>query len=187
LIHEIFHKEEAEEICSLAVCPIRNKDHRAWAGNASGEYSVKSGYHLAKERFVVEEGCCSNQQAIKVEWKNIWGIRGSRVVKIFLWKACRYILPSKEHLFRKHVTTEPLCPICKLFPETIDHILWSCSSARDVWTECSSKLQKCTSDVSEFRDIIIKLSERLSMEEMHEMVTVARLIWLSLRRNKFMY
>jgi hypothetical protein len=46
-----FHKEEAEEICRLAVCPIRNKDRMAWAGNANGEYSVKSGYHLAKERF----------------------------------------------------------------------------------------------------------------------------------------
>jgi hypothetical protein len=185
LIHEIFHKEEAEEICRLAVCPIRNKDRMAWAGNANGEYSVKSGYHLAKERFANEECCCSNQQAITAKWKTIWGIRGRRVVKIFLWKACRNILPTKEHLFRKHVTTDPLCPICKLFPETIDHILWGCSSARDVWTECSSKLQKCTSDVCEFRDIIIKMSERLSMEEMHEMVTVARLIWL--RRNKFVF
>jgi hypothetical protein len=185
LIHEVFTFEEATKICSIAVCPIRNNDHRAWVGTASGDYTVKSGYHLAKEKFAAEQESCSNKHESKQHWNNIWAIKGSRVVKMFVWKACMNILPTKELLVRKHVLTDPLCPICKLVPETIDHALWNCSSARDVWSVCSGKLQKCASETNDFSALIGTLMERLSMEEMQEMVTVARLIWL--RRNKFVF
>jgi hypothetical protein len=185
MVHEIFNVEEATDICSMAVCPNRNMDRLAWACTANGEHTVKSAYYLAKTRFVEEEGSSSNQQEIKAEWNDIWAIKGSRVVKFFLWKACRDILPTKERLFRKHITEDLLCPICKLYPETIDHILWSCGSAKDVWTECSSKLQKCSTDMIDFRGLIIMLMERLNVDEMHEMATVARLIWL--RRNSFVF
>ena len=135
LIHELYSHEEATKICSMAVCPVRNKDQRAWVGTANGDYTVKSGYHLAKEKFVVEQGSCSNKHELKLHWNSIWAIKGSKVVKMFVWKACMNILPTKEHLVRKHVLTDPLCPICKLVPETTDHALWNCSSARDVYMD----------------------------------------------------
>lgn len=110
-------------------------------------------------------------------WKAIWNIGVPRVVKMFLWKACSNILPTKEKLFKKHITHGPLCPICSLEIETIGHIFWSCPSARDLWTECRHKIYKSTSDENDFMSIMEKLMERASVEKMQMVAIVARQIW----------
>jgi hypothetical protein len=61
----------------------------------------------------------------------------SRVAKTFLLHAHNDILPTKEHLFKQHITLDPLCPICGLGTETLGYILWSCS-LRCVVEVCSS-------------------------------------------------
>jgi hypothetical protein len=40
---------------------------------------------------------------------------------------------------------DPLCLICMLEEELVEHILWDCDSARDKWAACSRKIQKCPS------------------------------------------
>jgi hypothetical protein len=77
------------------------------------------------------------------------------------------------------------CPLCGLALETIGHILWSCPSPKDVWTECTRKIHKCTSDENDFLNIMDKLLDKLDMEELHFIATVARQIWI--RRNKFIF
>lgn len=107
------------------------------------------------------------------------------MVKTFLWKACSDILPTKELLFRRHVTLDPLCPICGLESETIGHILWNCPSANDVWLECDCQIQNSTSDVNDFIFIFQKLLDRLDPHQMHIVATVARQLWL--KRNSFVF
>jgi hypothetical protein len=85
-------------------------------------------------------------QATKALWQGIWNISGARVVKMFLWQACNNILPTKEKLYNKCITPDPLCPVCGWEMETSAHALWSCTSARDVWLQCNPRIQKCTSD-----------------------------------------
>jgi hypothetical protein len=58
--------------------------------------------------------------------------QGPKVVQTFLWKACQNILPTKENLYRRHITQDSLCPICGREDETHVHIMWNCLSARDV-------------------------------------------------------
>jgi hypothetical protein len=70
-------------------------------------------------------------------------------------------------------------------PETPGHILWSCPSAQDVWLECKGKFQKCLSGEVGFMELLEKLLQRLDVEEMQLMVTVARQIWL--RRNSVIF
>lgn len=50
-------------------------------------------------------------------------------VKMFVWRVCNDLLPTKENILKK----DSLCPIYSLEGESVEHILWSCSSARDVW------------------------------------------------------
>jgi hypothetical protein len=133
LVHEVFSVEEAELICSIPVCPSGGEDRLIWQHNKTGEYTVRSGYHFAKGKFEADMGSCSNSEKIRLLWKAIWGIDAPRAAKTFVWKACSKILPTKEKLFRKKVTQDPLCPICCLEVETIMHALWECPSAKDVW------------------------------------------------------
>lgn len=53
---------------------------------------------------------------------------------MFLWRVRNNLLRIKENIFRISVLSDPqYCPICGLEVETVNHILWSCPSTRDVW------------------------------------------------------
>jgi hypothetical protein len=185
LVKEVFTVEETEAICCVPVCPRSSEDKLEWAHTKTGEYSVKSGYHLAKERFKVDKGSCSNRDRNKTLWRDIWNIRVPNATKIFLWKACAGILPTKELLFRKHVTDDPLYPICSLEVETVGHILWHCPSARDVWMECGRRLHKCSFNSPDFMGIMDQLFKRLDADDIPVVVNVARQIWF--QRNSVIF
>ncbi|XP_059442059.1 uncharacterized protein LOC132174415 [Corylus avellana] len=155
LVHEVFSAEETGLISNMA------------------------------ERFEVDKGSCSNRDSNKGLWKAIWNNGVPRPVKTFLWKACNNIFPTKENLFKKHVTLDPPCPICSLEGETVGHILWSCPSAHDVWNECTTRINKSTSDYIDFISIMEKMMKRTSEEEMKLVAIAARQIWH--RRNSMVF
>jgi hypothetical protein len=146
---------------------------------------VRSAYHLTIEKMEEGEASCSDNKKSRNLWKKIWNLKGSRVVKFFLWKACNDILPTKEKLHRRKIVPDPLCPFYLIVPETLSHALWTCPSAQDVWAECNGKLHKSVCSDRDFTEILFKVSHGLEDAERHLMVTVARLIWL--RRNKFIF
>jgi hypothetical protein len=185
LVHSLFGPEEAETICGMPVCPRTRQDQLVWAGTKHGNFTVRSAYHMGMEEGVREEGSSSNGHHIAVIWKEIWRIKCARVVKIFLWQACTNILPTKERLFKRHISDDPLCPLCGLATETTAHILWNCPSTKDVWLECNARIQKCTSDEVDFLYIMEKLMERLDVDQMVLVATVARQIWF--RRNSVVF
>lgn len=185
LIQEIFSAEEAGLICSMAVCPCREDDGMIWQCTRNGEYSVRSAYHLAKEKYEVDKGSCSNRDRTKQLWRAIWNIDAPRAVKVFLRKTCSEILPTRDKLFNKSNTPDPLCPIYNLEVETTGHILWSCPSARDVWTECSRKIQKSSSIEMDFMSIMENMLAKSAAEELQLAVIVARQIWL--QRNSMAF
>jgi hypothetical protein len=88
-------------------------------------------------------------------------------------------------MFKKHITNDPLCPVCNLEVETTEHIIYLCPSASDVWSEMPGRINKTVSANVDFMGLMETLMERVSEEELSLVATVARLIWL--RRNSLMY
>jgi hypothetical protein len=54
-------------------------------------------------------------------------------IKIFIWRALHGILPLKGILASRHVRTISACPICQHDPEDILHLLFTCSTAAELW------------------------------------------------------
>jgi hypothetical protein len=77
--------------------------------------------------------------------KKLWAIKAPNSSKIFLWKTCQNLLPTKQNLLRKRVVEDDLCPCCKIQEESIIHALWSCPSTQDVWGCGPITFQKCPS------------------------------------------
>jgi hypothetical protein len=61
---------------------------------------------------------------------------------MFLWRACKNILPTKANLQKRGIVLDPLCIFYKMESETTYHILWECFSSQDVWGACSTTIQK---------------------------------------------
>jgi hypothetical protein len=74
-----------------------------------------------------------------------------------------------------------MCPICEKEEETMEHILWCCSSSEDVWGCGPPKLQKAGGESGDFVDIFRAVWERCDRDEMELFAVTARRIWL--RRN----
>jgi exonuclease III/ribonuclease HI len=185
LIRDIFSVEEADLIGRQAVSPRSGMDRLVWSHTKNGEFTVRSAYHLAKDKFEVDRGSCSNRDNNRTLWKAIWNIDVPRAAKIFLWKACSGILPTKENLYSKKITPDPLCPICQLEVETTAHALWSCPSAQDVWSECPNRIQKSSCEAKEFLCIMQWLLNKCTEEEIQLVILVARQIWH--RRNSLIF
>jgi hypothetical protein len=63
LIHEVFSAEEAGLICGVAVSPRSGEDRLIWNYTKNGDFTVRSAYHLAKDKFEVDKGSCSTEIA----------------------------------------------------------------------------------------------------------------------------
>lgn len=105
-------------------------------------HGIKSAYHLHLS-FQNKNSCgSSGGQAKSNYWKSIWELKVSNSTKVFIWRACKNIWPTKTKLFHTKIVDNALCPICFQCPETISHILWECISARDVWSRTCKRNSK---------------------------------------------
>jgi hypothetical protein len=141
LLREIFSKEEVEAIQSIPISLTNQPDKQIWRGTMKGDFSVGSAYHMAKELEAFCQAGCSNRSEEKI-WKGIWNSQIPNTVKTFMWRACQNLLPTRENLAKRKIITDPSCPICGLEAESIEHILWECSSSSDVWSASLRCFQK---------------------------------------------
>ncbi|KAG6630199.1 hypothetical protein CIPAW_13G001400 [Carya illinoinensis] len=88
-------------------------------------------------------------------------------------------------MFKRKVTDNETCPICKQLMETNNHVLWSCSAAQDVWGDSDIFLQKATCVETNFHVTWEELIDRLNDTELELATCVFRKLWL--RRNRWVF
>jgi hypothetical protein len=146
-----------------------------WRCTPNGDFSVRSAYHLemkVKMRLKAGGSCVKSNKEV---WKRCWSLDVPNAVKMFLWRALNNSLPTKVNMFYRGVVDNKACPICEREDETVEHILWSCSSANDVWGCGIRKLQKSQCVI--FEEITAKYDDSV----VEFFAVVARRIWM--RRN----
>jgi hypothetical protein len=55
-------------------------------------------------------------------WKLIWSLNLPNAAKMFLWRACQNILPTKKNLLKRCIVKEPSYPICGIDGGSLPHI-----------------------------------------------------------------
>ena len=99
VVKSVFLPFEAEAILSIPISPSLPEDALIWAWTKKGDFMVKSAYRVAlkwltKDRGRGAGGEESNLRRKKEFWKAIWGLNCLRKVKLFMWRACKNILPT---------------------------------------------------------------------------------------------
>ncbi|KAG5542399.1 hypothetical protein RHGRI_022065 [Rhododendron griersonianum] len=138
VIEEAFIQRDAEQILSIPLSATGLSDKRIWRGTTTGQFSVKSGYVIAKEMVQNRRTTCSSGQASGLEedadmWKRIWQMRAPAKIKMFLWRCLHNIVPVNRVLTQRQLPVDPICPLCGLEEETPSHMLLSCARASKVW------------------------------------------------------
>ncbi|KAF5475420.1 hypothetical protein F2P56_007226, partial [Juglans regia] len=185
LVNQIFDGAEAEAIIRIPISSLNSKDKLIWKGTHTGCFSVRSAYHMMKERDFANQGQPSSYGQFKKVWQQIWHSNVPPSEEVYLWRACLDALPTQSKLFQKRIVDHPLCPICNLEEETVVHVLWGCEAARDVWSQCSIKLQKCYLPQSSMLHLVEAIIVSMAPDVLQEFIIVAKRIWW--RRNNFIF
>jgi hypothetical protein len=89
-----FSPVTVENICSMAICPHLLQDRLVWAGTPTGEFYVKSAYHLDVRRQSSSVPSTFVSGTPSPIWSAIWSLQVPKHVQSFLWRACRDLLPT---------------------------------------------------------------------------------------------
>jgi hypothetical protein len=79
-----------------------------------GVFSVRSAYHMGMDLMRSKKWECSTSSNRDEFWKNLWAIKAPNSSKIFFWRVCQNLLPTKQNLLRKGVVEDDLCLCCKI-------------------------------------------------------------------------
>ncbi|RYR21959.1 hypothetical protein Ahy_B03g067250 [Arachis hypogaea] len=122
-----------ELILKTLISLINKRNHFGWPYRSDGQYSVRTGYHFAKEEKDAREernlSKASTNQNLRKVWKMLWKLPVPQKVKLLLWKAMQEILLLNANLYQRMIAKTPSCSICQQADETIEHALLLC-----LWT-----------------------------------------------------
>ena len=173
-----FHHEDADAISQIPLSCRQTNDALFWLHSIEGEYSVITGYHLARE--LKNEMDVHGESSSSVGHSMVWGkLRKLHIpnkVRIFAWCACHDILPTRVKL-HKDSLLDDTCLLCNRDSEFALHALWDCSVAQDVWVGCARRLQKMVGGQLDVLQLVELLLEKLSTEELEQFFVQAWLIW----------
>ena len=131
----LFNPFDAAAILKIPLSRRQVHDRLVWKFRRDGKYTVKSGYYVACRLYDDTNGreeSLEQRHDHKI-WKQLWQLHVPSKIKVFGWRACLNILPSKVNLVRRHVLQEDKCEICQRCSKSIIHALWDCGAAQDVW------------------------------------------------------
>lgn len=115
---------------------VDREDFYAWKHNKSGRFTVKSAYWLACDLKVRE----AHPEVLALPSINplkelIWNTLTAPKIKIFLWKALSEALPVADLLNARGMKVDDRCQLCGNDGESINHMIFQCPLARQVWAE----------------------------------------------------
>lgn len=158
LIDQTFMEDEASIIKSIPISPGGGPNSLIWNATPNGQITVKSAYGLAVTR-CRDAGACageaSDSSSEEVVWKTLWKLDVPPKIKMFGWKVCCNILPTKCNLRSRGLDIEAVCPVCRKENETMLHCLRDCKPSKKFWKLCHSELGVlCTDFLLDFRDAL---------------------------------
>ncbi|XP_062080800.1 uncharacterized protein LOC133785597 [Humulus lupulus] len=132
MIKCLFNEEDAMLILGIPCSEHHLPDKLLWHFTNNGEYSVKSGYHLAMSSKPFPE--CSEMGLNEALWKSIWELRVANKIKHFFWKLGHSWLPTNFSLFCRNINSSATCNRCSCgTQEDVVHALWKCEASTKIW------------------------------------------------------
>lgn len=135
IVSAMFQPDIALKIRLLPIGDGLDADRLIWPWNKYGSYTVKSGYHWHHLRSIksVPDNTHTSHQVPSKCWRIIWGLKVVPKIRAFFWRALSGAIPTNLNLFRRKLKRDPLCSICNIFEESIEHILLLCPWTEAVW------------------------------------------------------
>lgn len=95
---------------------------------------MKSAYQLAfSEKTKLAQPEAFNQPSVNILKEKVWKVPTLPKSRVFLWKVLNGDLPVTALMESRGMKMDNRCQICGEQGESINHILFACTTARQVW------------------------------------------------------
>lgn len=98
-------------------------------------------------------------------WKQLWSLDLPAKVTNFIWRACRAVVPTAVALAYKRVQIDTLCSWCRLSGENIEHVLFECSFAKEIWVKAGIQIDSSYRDQGSVKEIFYSLFSTCTREK----------------------
>ncbi|KAL5815344.1 hypothetical protein ACOSQ4_025985 [Xanthoceras sorbifolium] len=116
------------------------------------------------------------------KWKRfLWGLNIPAKVRMFVWRACRNLLPTRSLLAARRVPVGAGCPLCDAAVESVLHSLWLCSSLAESKAAVPFLASLRLPAAGSFLDFILACFSSLLVHEMELLLVLLWRFWF--RRN----
>ncbi|TXG52844.1 hypothetical protein EZV62_022013 [Acer yangbiense] len=104
LVREILWKEDADLVLSIPTSSRCRDDILCWHYTQDGEYTIKSGYTIGLD--MEWPAASSSSLGSGFDWSRIWTLKLPQKIKIFMWRAYHYWLPTFVSLARRKMPVD---------------------------------------------------------------------------------
>lgn len=118
-----------QEVLAIPLPPGNCSDQLVWPFYQLGVYSTKSGYRSLYDLQRSTQPASNNSIWIHNGfnvWNLVWSLDVPEMIKIFLWKCLKGILPIRKNVASRLHHISPICPLCEADSESLDHLFCSC-------------------------------------------------------------
>ncbi|KAG7592953.1 Ribonuclease H domain [Arabidopsis thaliana x Arabidopsis arenosa] len=132
LLQAIFDPEDVALISALPVGAPTKEDTLGWHFTKSGKYTVKSGYHATRLDTSGANVSFLGPDITPLKAYS-WQVQCPPKIRHFLWQILTGCVPVTENLRKRGVNCDVGCSRCGAPEETINHTLFQCHPARQIW------------------------------------------------------
>lgn len=159
------------------------EDRLVWRGEATGKYSMMSGYKI-----LIQDGVNSvpinNQSIYTLFHKKLWQPELLDKIKITNWKVFNNYIFTLNNLFYKRLGNSVVCPKCTNNFETLKHAFRGCIIVNRVQEKLGIQWSREVSEL-EYREWMTYLFSTISREQMRQVAYAIWAIWSA--RNKALH
>ncbi|OMO64624.1 reverse transcriptase [Corchorus capsularis] len=130
-LEDLFLEDDVFLIRCLPLPGHWRRDSLLWNLDPMGQFSVRSGYVVARKVLGREEFSVQQRSPI---WHLIWTAKVYPKVQYFVWRVVQFLLPVTSNLRIRGMDVVDSCVVCGTNSETIPHIFFFCPLSRAVWS-----------------------------------------------------
>ncbi|KAF7808587.1 uncharacterized protein G2W53_035330 [Senna tora] len=139
-IVNMFSTRIANNILGIPLSSSNKEDGWYWTLTPSGFYSVKTGYRTLRQVTQQSTMEADHFSQFTNVWQRIWKAKMPAKIKIFVWRACREVLPVRASLNRRGLDVVDDCPSGCSEEETVLHALIGCPELLTFWRRANIPL-----------------------------------------------
>lgn len=133
VLEELFFPDDIDSILKMKPV-VDDEDYWTWCHNRNGVYSVKSGYWMMNNEkhsgLIQEASLFPSLNPLK---EAVWKVKTAPKIRIFMWRAVSNAIPVGELMIKRGMKLDPCCQLCGFEGESVNHLIFTCPLARQVW------------------------------------------------------